>query len=275
MKRTIISLIVAGLFAGIGGTAVAQNVTAGEQPAAAPEAKAPKAGMTTKQPGAKGADTSANAPGKADYTAAKDKAQTEYKDAKAKCGSMQGDAMRSCMSDAKAARTQALAEAKTQWETQGGAKEGMADPSKSPDKGMKSDTRSAIEGEPGMQKTSDRSGQPSANEAPVDKSSVMSGTNESADRGGQPTPGEGPSATDTIKSGTNEPTDRSGQPATAEGAGATDTIKVEKTTAHEAAHAGYKAAALKCDSLQGAARRSCMTVAERERTDALAAADQK
>lgn len=284
MKRTILSIIVAGLFAGIGGTAVAQNVSAGDQPAATPEtktvpanpaAKAPKTGMTTKQPGAKGADTSADAPGKADYTAAKDKAQADYKDAKAKCGGMEGDAMRSCMSEAKTARTQALAEAKTQWEAQGSGKEGQVDPSKSPSKGMKSDTRSEVQPEAVMQKTADRGGQPAANVTPTDKTSVTTGTNDSGDRSGQPAAGEGPPQTEAIKSGASEPSDRSGQPSKAEGSGTTDTIKAEKTSAHDAAHAGYKAAALKCDALQGSARRSCMTVAEKERADALAAADQQ
>lgn len=39
MKRTMISLIVAGLFAGVGGSAIGQNVTAGEQPANAQQDK--------------------------------------------------------------------------------------------------------------------------------------------------------------------------------------------------------------------------------------------
>ena len=32
MKRTILSLLVVGLFAGVGTSAIAQNVTAGDQP---------------------------------------------------------------------------------------------------------------------------------------------------------------------------------------------------------------------------------------------------
>jgi hypothetical protein len=111
MKRTLISLMVAGLFAVVGTSAIAQNVTAEDQKAAADSNKSSAAVTDTKQPNA---STAASSTAKADYTAAKAKAQTEYKDAKAKCDSMKGDAMRTCVSEAKTTRKDALAMAETQ-----------------------------------------------------------------------------------------------------------------------------------------------------------------
>jgi 4-hydroxy-3-methylbut-2-enyl diphosphate reductase IspH len=54
---------------------------------------------------------------KAQYTAAKDKAQTVFKKAKTTCNSLEGDAKGSCMKNATTARTDALAQAKTQWDS--------------------------------------------------------------------------------------------------------------------------------------------------------------
>jgi len=107
MKRTLISLMVAGLFAVVGTSAMAQNVTADDQKAAVDTNKSPAAVTDTRQP-------NASATAKADYTAAKAKAQTDYKSAKAKCDSMKGDAMLTCVSEAKATRKDALAMAETQ-----------------------------------------------------------------------------------------------------------------------------------------------------------------
>lgn len=146
MNRTLLSLIVGGMFTSFVGPASAQNVTAGEKPLtsapangtpADPTSKAPKVAADPKQststrgePGGKGqagpaaskqsrektTQPSAKAPGQAEYNAAKDKATADYKEAKVKCDAQQGEAMRSCMADAKAARTQALTEAKAQWQ---------------------------------------------------------------------------------------------------------------------------------------------------------------
>lgn len=152
MKRTLLSLIVAGLFTSLTGTVTAQNVTADDKPAnppsatgmptdapakaskasgdpnrvdatpGTPDAKAQRPGTSSK--GARSTEPAAKAAGKADYTAAKAKAKAAYNEAKVKCDALAGDAMRSCMSDAKAARTQALAEAKTQWQGRKGGNAG-------------------------------------------------------------------------------------------------------------------------------------------------------
>lgn len=104
MKRSILSLLVAGMFAGIAISATAQNVTAGDQP-----------GMNAdRQSNPAKSDVTADAALKAQYAAAKEQAQNEYKAAKAKCESLSADATGQCMTDAKAARTETLAQAKTQ-----------------------------------------------------------------------------------------------------------------------------------------------------------------
>jgi hypothetical protein len=144
MKRTILSLLVLGLCAGVGTSAIAQNVTAGDQPNAnaqknaapevdsakakpgmnADEKAAPEVNSATDKPGmsadeAKPAksDAPAAAVWKAKYTAAKDKAQSVYKHAKTTCDTLEADAKGSCMKNATAARTEALALAKSQWDS--------------------------------------------------------------------------------------------------------------------------------------------------------------
>lgn len=120
MKRTILSLLVAGLFAGVGASAIAQNVTAGTQPNAG-------ADSTTQQPTRHTKPTMAEvdeSTEKAAYKAAKTKAQTDYKDAKVKCDSEKGDAMRTCMMEAKASRAEALALAKSEWDDRDSAQPG-------------------------------------------------------------------------------------------------------------------------------------------------------
>lgn len=180
MKRTLLSLIVAGLFTGLAGAVAAQNVTAGDQPAKAPAARpadaqtnSPKAtGDSTqmqttpggagakaqrpiangKQPGARESERAAKAAGKADYTAAKSKAKAAYNDAKAKCDALEGDAMRSCMTDAKAARTQALAEAKTQRQGRKGGDGATGGGAQMPTDDTKSDMRSGMDSTPDTSK---------------------------------------------------------------------------------------------------------------------------
>jgi len=115
MKRTLISLMVAGLFAVAGTSAMAQNVTAEDQQAATDANKSNTAATDANPTGATKADAAAS---KAELTAAKSKAASDYKAAKVKCDSLKGDAMRTCMSDAKTAQTDALAMAQMHWKSQ-------------------------------------------------------------------------------------------------------------------------------------------------------------
>lgn len=125
MKRTILSLLVAGLFAGIGTSAMAQDAAA--QPAAQEQAKAVTGTDSNSQQPAKSAEqtkpaieeVAVQSGSNPEYTAAKNKAQTEYIDAKVKCDNLQGDAKLSCVTEARTARTSALAQAKTQWDGPG------------------------------------------------------------------------------------------------------------------------------------------------------------
>ncbi len=111
IKRSILSLLVAGLFAGAGASVLAQNVTADDQ--SKPQ------GQSNTQPGnMPEADSNTQKPAKAGATdpltpnsgnkAAKGKAEMDYKTAKEKCKSLTGAAMRSCEKDAIASRDAAL-----------------------------------------------------------------------------------------------------------------------------------------------------------------------
>lgn len=245
MNRTIVSLIVAGMFANFAGQAVAQNVTAGDKPAvtppatgalADPMAKPPKKpidpkqveatpgepgakvqrpAMSSKQPRTKGTAPAANAAGKADYTAAKDKARADYDDAKGKCDAMQGDAMRTCMTDAKAARTQALAAAKQQWQGRKGGND--AGGMKGPTDETKSDMRSGADAVPEAAK-----------------------------------PASG-----------MKPVQGNGAPA----------ARPDRRAGNDAIQARYEEAMAKCSTLDVSARHTCMTMADRARKDALADPD--
>jgi hypothetical protein len=141
MKRMLLSLLVIGLCAGVGTPAIAQNVTAGDQPkAAAPKKAAPKVEAEKGKPGMNADSTSTpevnsagDKPGmsadeakpttsdaasaavwKAKYNASRDKAQTVYNRAKAKCDTLDSSARTACMKNATAARTEALVLAKSQ-----------------------------------------------------------------------------------------------------------------------------------------------------------------
>jgi hypothetical protein len=247
MNRTILSIIVAGLFTGLAGTIAAQNVTAGDKPPNPPAvsavptdpmAKSPKAvvdpkevqatagepgakvqrpAMSAKQPRAKGTEPTANAAGKADYTAAKDKARVDYNEAKAKCDAMQGDAMRTCMTEAKAARTQALAEAKMQWQGRKGGADAGAGGMKGPGPETKSDLRPGMDAAPGTSK-------PAGGMKPVQ---------------GNGAPGAAP----------------------------------DRRAGNDAIQARYEEAMAKCGPLDVAARHNCMMVADRARKEALADPD--
>lgn len=243
MNRTILSIIVAGLFAGTGGSTAAQNVTAGDKPAnvpsattspATPMAKSPKAvidpklieatpgepgakvqrpAMSAKQPRAKEAEPAANAAAKTGYTAARDKARSDYNEAKVKCDALQGDAMRLCTIDAKAARTQALAEAKTQWEgSKGGRDAGRG--MKGPADETKSDVRSRLDSAPESSKPASGMKPVQGNGAPV--------------------------------------------------------AKPDGRADDEAIQSRYEEAMAQCSSLDIAARHTCMLLADKDRKEALA-----
>jgi 23S rRNA pseudoU1915 N3-methylase RlmH len=111
MRRIALSLLVVGLFAGVGLLVAAQNVAAGTQPNAIADSAAQKPTRQTKL-----STAAIDQSKEADYKAAKAKAQTEYKSATAKCRKRSSNAIRACMTDAKAVRTEALAQAKTRWE---------------------------------------------------------------------------------------------------------------------------------------------------------------
>lgn len=243
MNRTILSLIVAGLFSSLAGPVAAQNVTAEEKaknrPAvtdtpAVPQAKPPKAvvdpmqveappgepgakvqrpAVSSKHSRAKGTDPAAGPVGKADYAAAKDKAKADYKEATGKCDALQGDAMRTCMTDAKAARAQALAEARTQWKGRKGRNDADAGGMKGKGAEMKSDKRS--------------------------------------DQGAAPDPSKLAGAANLVQSD-----------------GAPSAVEDE-----QAIEARYEAAMEKCRRMDAGAQRSCMTLAEKARKDALANLD--
>ena len=110
MRHTTLSLLVVGLFAGVGTLATAQNVAAGKQLSA-------KADSTTQKPFRQTELSTAAIDQSKDteYKAAKAKAQMEYKQATAKCRKRSSKAIPGCMADAKAVRTEALAQAKTRW----------------------------------------------------------------------------------------------------------------------------------------------------------------
>ena len=151
MKRTILSLLVVGMFAGVGTSAMAQVNTTGaaDLPAATTQGMTPESDSTTQKPaqsaanqttpghpaleGARGAtakpdDTAASetkpahpalegadrSASKPDTAAQDDDAQTQYQDAKAKCSELQGDAKRTCVAQARIAPNDALADADTQ-----------------------------------------------------------------------------------------------------------------------------------------------------------------
>jgi hypothetical protein len=113
MRRTILCLLVGGLFVGAGTLATAQNITAGTQPKAKVDSTTQKSTKPT-QFSMAAIDQSK----KSDYKAAQAKAQLDYKDAMAKCKRRSTNAKHACMTDAKAIRTEALAQAKKRWGSQ-------------------------------------------------------------------------------------------------------------------------------------------------------------
>lgn len=95
MKRTMLSLLVAGLFAALGSSTMAQNVTADEQPSADAQ--------TNTQPNdaAAGAANEAQ-PADSQADAASDTQREEdYQAAMKKCEEMSGDEKTTCMDEAK------------------------------------------------------------------------------------------------------------------------------------------------------------------------------
>jgi len=144
MRPTVLSLLLIGLCAGVSTLAIAQNVTAGDQPNADTQKAAPevgdsakaKPGMNADETAVPAANSAAGKPAmtedeakpaksdaanaevwKAQYAAAKDKAQAVYKHAKTTCDTLEGGAKGKCMKNATSARTEALALAKSQWDS--------------------------------------------------------------------------------------------------------------------------------------------------------------
>lgn len=115
MKRTLLSLLVCGLFAGVGSSAMAQNVTADTQPNANPDHVAMSEEVAK-------VDASKRSE---EYRAAKARAQTNYTDSKTKCKELKGGEARICVNEAKAARTEALAQAKIQRDNPGETSEAI------------------------------------------------------------------------------------------------------------------------------------------------------
>ena len=109
MKRTLLSLLVFGLFAGVGSSAMAQNVTADTQP----NADSDRVAMSEEVAKVDASQRSE------EYRAAKAQAQTDYTASKAKCKDLKGGDARTCLKEAKAARTEALAQAKIQRDNPG------------------------------------------------------------------------------------------------------------------------------------------------------------
>ena len=107
MKRTALFFSVAGLLAGTVFLATARDVVAAKQPNAKADSIPLKPPKQTEFSMA-AIDHSKEA----DYKAAQAKAQAEYKQAAAKCRKRSTKAIPGCMADAKAVRTEALAQAK-------------------------------------------------------------------------------------------------------------------------------------------------------------------
>src|SRR6185295_13134949 len=110
MRRTALSISAAGLLAGTVLVATVQDVVAAKQTNAKADSIPQKPARQTEFSMA-AIDNSKEA----DYKAAKAKAQTEYKQATAKCRKRSTKAIPGCMADAKAVRTEALAQAKARW----------------------------------------------------------------------------------------------------------------------------------------------------------------
>jgi hypothetical protein len=117
VKSTIFSLLVVGLFAGFGTSAIAKGTAAGTQAAADADSTTQMPAKSAKQTNPATPDVALESTSRSDYKTAAAKAQTDYEEAKAKSEPLQGNPMRSCMTDANTARTEALVLPKTQWET--------------------------------------------------------------------------------------------------------------------------------------------------------------
>jgi len=117
MQRIALSILVIGLVAGDGPSAIAENSAAGNPPTKG--AGAATAHKSAKQTNPDRPDVPPRSTSEAEYRAGTEKARTEYVAAKARCGSRQpGDAMRTCLTDAKAARTDALLQARARRESE-------------------------------------------------------------------------------------------------------------------------------------------------------------
>ena len=126
MKRTILSLLIVGLFAGAGISAFAKDAAMDAQ---SPQNTQDKALQQEKSiPQTSRSDANSIAPASSDtptqantnseLKAALDKVQAQFAEAKIQCDRMQGDAMRSCISEANATKKKGVAQANAQWGSQ-------------------------------------------------------------------------------------------------------------------------------------------------------------
>ena len=112
MARKTCSLAIAALFACAGPWGSAPSAGAEAQPRASARTPAPRPAKPT-QLSTAAVDRSKEA----EYKAARSKAQMQYKQAAAKCRKRSTKAIPGCMSEARAARDEALAQAKERWGT--------------------------------------------------------------------------------------------------------------------------------------------------------------
>ena len=282
MKRTILSLMMFGLFAGAQTAAVAQNVTADDKSGESAQtgntqgsdANAPKATNGAK-PNQAGKDGVVARPlSKSELESVRAQAQTRYDAAKAKCEAMSGNAMRMCMTDAKTARAAELSKAQRPTE---GRDDTQQPGNQAPRKNVKSGSAPSS-GAATAQDSTDRGGVEGAAAGNTDMSNARS--TEGRDDTQQPA-NQAPRKN--VKSGTtpstgaattSEPGDRGGQPASA--AANPDPSGPRSSAgynaAQEMAQSRYDYAASKCNSLSTNAARDCMADALKARTEALAAA---
>lgn len=171
MKRTILSLMIVGMFVTAGAPALANDSTTKNQATGSAQDKAMREGNTSAagavkdgkpgMPNTSDAGVKKNA--KADHKAAQDKVNAQFKDAKAKCDLMQGDAMRSCNAEAKAAQSKGLEQAKSDWELQGKAKDKESNAAPRPGSANSAQVGGAPDTTPSSQQNASTTGQGAAN----------------------------------------------------------------------------------------------------------------
>lgn len=251
MNRTLISLVVAALFAGAGNAALAQQDTQGSTAAS-----------------------------RSAYTAAQNDAQSAYTNATAKCEAAPGATTAVCLSDALAARTKSLDEAQATYEgrdvstNSNGAPlhSARADDTPVVNSGTADRNRSSAErlqptGQPttsiatevvhagGEANLPQREGNTPAGTADNERSGAEASVTSRNEEGVQ---GDSPSGDDNSAQSSRR-NDRSTTTSGNRPAGA---------TTGAAAQTRYKQAMAKCDSAPGETRFTCREAAEQQRRDA-------